>query len=347
MAGQYVTGTQNVRQLGSTDLYIGPLGFGARAAGGADWPGGLGSQDDRDSIAAIRRAVELGMNWIDTAPVYGLGHSEEVVGQAIKGLFRRPYIFTKCGAIWDENRNVQNSLRAESIRREVEGSLSRLGVDAIDLYQIHFPVPDADIEAAWSTLAALQKEGKVRHIGVTNFDVAQLRRIEAIAPVASVQVQYSLVKREVEEEILPYAREHNIGVLAYQPLFSGLLTGKLTRERVASFSENDWRRTDPEFQEPQLTRNLDLVELLRSIAEKRGRTAGEVAIAWVLRDPTITGTIIGGRTPEQVEGTAGAAELRLSEGELAEIGSAINMGNMGMGASHSSTMDEIMRGEMR
>ena len=307
------------QRLGNTDLMISRLGYGARAAGGADWPGGLGRQDDADSIATIRRALELGINWIDTAPIYGLGHSEEVVGQAIKGVAERPYLFTKCGVLWDEKGTPSNNLMAASLRMQVEGSLRRLGTETIDLMQIHFPMPDGEIEEGWSALAAMQREGKIRHIGVSNFDVAQLRRIQAVAPVASVQAQYSLVMPGIEGDILPYAEANGIGVLAYQPMHSGLLSGSTTRERVAGYAANDYRRTDPEFMEPRLSRTLELVETLRAIGGRHGRIPGEVAIAWALRRPAVSGAIIGGRRPEQVEGIAGAADLILSAAELAEI----------------------------
>jgi aryl-alcohol dehydrogenase-like predicted oxidoreductase len=313
------------KRLGTTDLSISPLGFGARAAGGADWPGGLGQQDDGDSIATINRALDLGINWIDTAPVYGLGHSEEVVGRAIKGRSNRPYIFTKCGVVWDAQGNPMNDLKRASLRLQVEDSLRRLGIETIDLMQIHFPVPDADIEEGWTALAELQGEGKIRHLGVSNFDVNQLRRIQAIAPVASVQAQYSLVAPGIEGDILPFAEAHGIGVLVYQPMHSGLLSGSTTRERVAKYAENDYRRTDPEFQEPRLSHNLDLVEKLRAIGQRHGRISGEVAIAWTLRQPAVTGAIIGGRRPDQVEGIAGASGLHLTLPELDEIVAAVEM----------------------
>jgi aryl-alcohol dehydrogenase-like predicted oxidoreductase len=310
-------------RLGTTDLFISSLGFGARAAGGADWPGGLGHQDDADSIATINRALDFGINWIDTAPVYGLGHSEEVVGRAIKGRSDRPFIFTKCGVVWDAQGNPRNELKRASLRTQVEESLRRLGIEAIDLYQVHFPAPDADIEEGWQTLAELQREGKIRHLGVSNFAVSQLRRIQAIAPVTSVQAQYSLVMPGIEGDILPFAQEHGIGVLAYQPMHSGLLSGSTTHERVAQYAENDYRRTDPEFQEPRLSRNLDLVETLRAIGARHDRIPGEVAIAWTLRQPAVTGAIIGGRRPDQVEGIIGAADLRLSADELAETAATV------------------------
>ena len=312
-----------IRQLGSTDLYITPIGFGAWAIGGGQWAGGWGPQDDQDSIAAINRALDLGMNWIDTAPAYGLGRSEQVVAQALKGRSDRPYIFTKCAIRWRPDRTLYNSLKAESVREEVENSLRRLETDVIDLYQIHWPDPEPEIEEGWSTMAELQKEGKVRYIGVSNFNVEQMRRLQAIAPIASLQPPYSLIKRDVESEILPFAQQQNIGVIVYSPMMSGLLTGKMTRERIANFPEDDWRRNDAEFKEPRLSRNLQLVEHLRTIGERHGRSPGEVAIAWTLRHPAVTGAIVGARRPDQVDGIIGAGEFRLSDDEITEIETAL------------------------
>lgn len=309
----------DTRQLGQTDLHITPVGFGAWAIGGGEWVGGWGSQDDQESIAAIQRALDLGINWIDTAPAYGLGRSERVVAQALKGRTERPYIFTKCAIRWREDRSLYNSLTAESVREEVENSLRRLETDVIDLYQIHWPDPVEQIEEGWHTMAELQREGKVRYIGVSNFSVEQMRRMQAIAPVASLQPPYSLVKPQVEEELLPFCLEQLIGVIVYSPMMSGLLTGKMTRERIAGMPDDDWRRNDAEFQEPRLTRNLELVEVLRSIGEQYGRSPGEVAVAWTLRHPAVTGAIVGARRPSQIEGTIGAADLRLSPEDLARI----------------------------
>ncbi len=307
------------RPLGNTDMEITPIGFGAWAIGGGNWGGGWGSQDDQDSIAAINRAIDLGINWIDTAAVYGLGRSEQVVARALKGRTDRPYVFTKCGLVWDENRQVGNSLKADSIRKECEDSLRRLETDVIDLYQIHWPNPDEDIEEGWSTMAELQKEGKVRWIGVSNFSVEQMQRAQAIAPVSSLQPPYHLLKPEVEEEILPFCLDQGIGVINYSPMASGLLTGRMTRERIESLPEDDWRKRGEEFQEPNLSRNLELADLLGQIGERHGRSAAVVAIAWTLRHPAITGAIVGARRPEQVDGVIDAAEFRLSEEELAEI----------------------------
>jgi aryl-alcohol dehydrogenase-like predicted oxidoreductase len=307
------------RQLGNTDLKITPVGFGSWAIGGGDWEFAWGPQDEREAIEAIERAVDLGMNWIDTAAVYGLGRSEELVGQAVRGMTRKPYIFTKCSMIWDEKRQIHRSLKADSVRRECEASLRRLGVDVIDLYQIHWPNPDAEIEEGWETLARLKEEGKIRHIGVSNFDVDQMRRAQAIAPIASLQPPYSLLRRDVEEEILPFCLENNIGVIVYSPMASGLLTGAMTRERVAAFPADDWRRRNREYQEPRLSRNLALADALASIGARSGRSAGEVAIAWTLRLPAVTGAIVGGRNGRQVEGIIGAGTFRLNDREIREI----------------------------
>ncbi len=310
------------RTLGNSDLKITPVGYGAWAVGGSGWQFAWGSQDDNDSIAAIHRALSLGVNWIDTAAVYGLGHSEEVVARALKSWSgAKPYVFTKCGLRWDAQGNVQKVLSADSIRREVEDSLRRLAIDVIDLYQIHWP-PDPDspaLEEGWSTLANLKREGKVRWIGVSNFNVQQLQRAQAIAPVASLQPPYSLVHREIENEILPYCRRQGIGVIVYSPMASGLLTGAMTRERAATLPKNDWRRGHADFTEPNLSRNLALVERLRKIAERRNCSIGEVAIAWTLYHPAVTGAIVGARNAKQAEGVMRAGDLRLSEDEVSEI----------------------------
>jgi aryl-alcohol dehydrogenase-like predicted oxidoreductase len=307
------------KQLGNSDLFITPMGFGAWAIGGGGWEFAWGHQDDGDSIAAIHEALDAGINWIDTAAVYGTGHSEEVVARALEGVRDRPYLFTKCSMVWDERREIGHSLKADSIRRECEASLRRLRVDAVDLYQIHWPDPDEDIEEGWATLAALKQEGKFRHIGVSNFNVAQMKRAQAIAPITSLQPRFSLLHREIEGEILPFAAREKIGVIAYSPMASGLLTGAMTRERVAGLPPDDWRKRHPDFQEPQLSRNLRLVSLLRTIGKRRGHTPAEVAVAWVLHNPAVTGAIVGARRPGQVRGVAGAAEFRLNPREVAEI----------------------------
>jgi aryl-alcohol dehydrogenase-like predicted oxidoreductase len=307
------------RALGSTDLEITPLGIGAWAMGGGGWKFAWGPQDDALSIAAIHKALDDGINWIDTAPVYGLGHSEEVVARALAGRQQKPYIFTKCARNWTPERQIFPSLKRDAVRQECEDSLRRLQVDCIDLYQMHWPEPDEDIEEGWETMARLQEEGKVRWIGVSNFSIDQLDRIRKIAPPASLQPPYSILSPEIEEGQLPYCGSHDIGVLVYSPMKSGLLTGKMTRERVAAMPEDDFRQRTPHFQEPKLSRNLELVELLRAIGARHGRTPGEVAIAWTLRLPVVTAAIVGLRSPEQVDGVIGAANFRLSGEEIDEI----------------------------
>ena len=311
------------RQLGNSDLHITRLGVGAWALGGSGWFGSMGPQKEDDSVPAIHAALDHGLNWIDTAALYGLGHSEEVVARALQGRTPRPYVFSKCERVWDENRNVGASLKADSIRRECEGSLRRLEVDVIDLYQIHWPEPDADIEEGWTELARLQQEGKVRYIGVSNFSVAQMKRAQAIAPITSLQPPYSIVTRDIEKEILPYCQANNIGVIIYSPMSAGLLTGSMTRERVANFLPEDWRRNMPNFKEPLLSRNLRLVEHLREIGKRRGHSPGEVAIAWTLHHPAVTGAIVGFRNPQQMSGIIGALEFRLTPQEMAEIEQAL------------------------
>ena len=310
------------RKLGNSDLYITAVGYGAWAIGGSGWQFGWGLQDDNDSIAAIHRSLELGVNWIDTAAVYGLGHSEEVVARALKEWSGpKPYIFTKCGLHWDAMGQVRKVINANSIRAEVEYSLRRLSVDVIDLYQIHWP-PDPDsseLEEGWSTLADLKREGKVRWIGVSNFNVQQLRRAQAIAPVTSLQPRYSLVHREVEEQILPYCLHEGIGIIVYSPMASGLLTGAMTRERAANLPEDDWRKTSPDLTEPDLSRNLLLIERLRQLGKRHNRSVGEVAIAWTLHNPAVTGAIVGARNARQAEVVMRAGDLRLSNEAVNEI----------------------------
>ena len=308
------------RQFGTSDMRITPIGVGAWAMGGGNWEFGWGAQDDAQSIAAIHYALDQGVNWIDTAAVYGLGRSEEVVARALAD-YRgsRPYIFTKCSMVWDDQRQVSQSLKADSIRRECEASLRRLHTDVIDLYQIHWPDPEPDIEEAWSELVKLQQEGKVRFIGVSNFTVEQMKRAQAIAPITSLQPPYSLLSRGVERDILPYCQQQGIGVIVYSPMASGLLTGAMTRERIAQMPEDDWRRRDEKFIEPQLSRNLELVERLRAIGQRHGRSPGEVALAWTLHNPAVTAAIVGVRSPQQVDGVIGAGAFRLSDDEVAEI----------------------------
>jgi len=304
------------RQFGNSDMQITPLGLGTWAIGGGGWAFGWGPQDDEASIATIHRAIDLGINWIDTAAVYGLGHSEEIVAKALKGRSDRPYVFTKGSRVWNDQGEITSSLKEQSLRREVENSLRRLEVDTIDLYQLHWPNPDPDIEEGWSTLAKLKSEGKLRYIGVSNFSVEQMERARKIAPITSLQAPYSLIKRDIERDILPYCQEHNIGVIVYSPMMSGLLSGKMTRERIDNFPEDDWRKRNEEFQEPRLSRNLKLASLLQDIGYPYNRTTAE---AWTLRHPAVTGAIVGGRRPEQVEEIIGAAEFRLSESELEQI----------------------------
>jgi len=287
--------------------------------GGGGWAFAWGAQDDRESIEAIHAALDAGVNWIDTAAVYGLGHSEEVVAKAVAGRSNRPYIFTKCARIWNSERQIQKSLKAASVRRECEESLRRLRVDVIDLYQIHWPEPDEDVEEGWSELAKLQQEGRVRWIGVSNFSAAQMQRAQAIAPITSLQPPYSAISPEIEAAQLPYCQANGIGVLAYSPMKSGLLTGKMTRERAAALPEDDFRRRAPAFQEPALSRNLALADLMVKIGERHGRSAGEVAIAWVLRHPAVTAAIVGMRSAAQTHGVLGALEFRLTAEEIAAI----------------------------
>jgi aryl-alcohol dehydrogenase-like predicted oxidoreductase len=306
-------------QLGQTGLEITRVGFGAWALGGGDWEHGWGPQDDHQSIAAIHHALEHGINWIDTAAAYGFGRSEQVVGRALQGASERPYIFTKCSLLQGPDRRVAHSLKRDSILREADASLRRLGVDAIDLYQIHWPIPVADIEEGWAALAELKQQGLVRHIGVSNFNVEQLQAIKQIGPVDTLQPEYSLIERAVEHELLPYAERSGIGVIAYSPMGSGMLTGAMTGARVATLPEDDWRKHDPRFSEPQLSRNLELVERLRMVADRHDTTPGAVAVAWTLRNPAVDGAIVGFRRPDQVDPILAAANLELTDEDLAEI----------------------------
>ena len=280
------------RQLGNSDLRLTPIGFGAWAIGGGNWDFGWGPQDDRESVEAILRALDGGLNWIDTAAIYGLGHSEEIVAKALAETTKKPYVFTKCSMRWNENRQIYRSLKRDSLREELENSLRRLKRDVIDLYQIHWPEPEAEIEEGWEALARFKEEGKVRYIGVSNFNVEQMKRAMKIAPITSLQPPYSLVSPEVEKEILPFCKANNIGVINYSPMASGLLSGKMTAERIAAMPEDDWRRRAPQFQEPKLSRNLKLVELLREIGNAHQVQPGVVAIAWTLRNPAVTAAIV-------------------------------------------------------
>jgi aryl-alcohol dehydrogenase-like predicted oxidoreductase len=305
--------------LGTTGLEITRIGFGAWAIGGGGWEFGWGPQEDEESIASIHRALEQGINWIDTAAAYGFGHSERIVGRALEGLAERPYVFTKGSLLEGPGRRVVHNLRRDSLMREAEASLQRLGVDAIDLYQIHWPDPAPDIEEGWSALAELKDRGLVRHIGVSNFGVEQLRRIEQIAPVETLQPPYSLVAREIEDEVLPFAERTGIGVIVYSPMGSGLLTGTMTRERIESLPDDDWRKHDARFQEPQLSRHLALVERLKVVAERYDTSPGAVAAAWTLSNPGVDGAIVGFRRPDQVDPLLAAAGLELTGEDLAEI----------------------------
>jgi aryl-alcohol dehydrogenase-like predicted oxidoreductase len=309
-------------ELGSTGLEITRFGFGAWAIGGGGWEFGWGPQEDDESIEAIQRALELGVNWIDTAAGYGFGRSEQVVGRALDALGsrQRPYVFTKCSLLEGPDRRVVHNLERDSILREADGSLRRLGVDAIDLYQIHWPNPDQDIEEGWGALAELKEQGLVRHIGVSNFDVDQVRRIQQIAPVETLQPQYSLIERDAERDLLPFAEQEGIGVIVYSPMGSGLLTGKMTRERIEGLADDDWRKRDPRFQEPQLSRHLELVERLEAVAERHDTTPGAVAAAWTLVHPAVDGAIVGFRRPDQVDPIVSAAGLELTPEDLSEIG---------------------------
>jgi aryl-alcohol dehydrogenase-like predicted oxidoreductase len=312
----------STKKLGNSDLELTSIGFGAWAIGGGDWQYAWGPQEDKASVEAIHAALDAGVNWIDTAAVYGLGHSEEVVGRALKESSKKPYVFTKSSMTWAEDRKIVQTMK--KIREEVEGSLRRLGVDTIDLYQIHWPVPDDEVEEGWTTMAELQREGKVRWIGVSNFSVAQMERALKIAPITSLQPPYSIINRNIEPEILPFCAQHGIGVINYSPMQSGLLTGAMTKDRIAKMPQDDFRRNTKQFQEPLISRNLELVELLRGIGNAHGVEPGVVAIAWTLHNPAVTAAIVGGRSAKQVEGVLPAATFRLTEPEFAEIGKFIS-----------------------
>src|SRR5689334_18939405 len=299
--------------FGATGMEITRVGFGAWALGGGGFEWSWGAQEDEESIAAIHHALELGVNWIDTAAQYGFGHSEEVVGRALEGLDERPYVFTKGGQPKGPGGETLHDLTRDGLRRELEGSLARLGLDAVDLYQIHWPIPDEQIEEGWAALVELRDEGLTRHIGVSNFSVEQLRRAQEIAPVETLQPPYSLIARDVEDEILPFAKQQGIGVIVYSPMGSGLLTGKMTRERIESLPDDDWRKQSPEFREPRLSKHLELVERLEAVAERHGVTPGAVAVAWTLRNPAVDGAIVGFRRPDQVDPIVAAADLELGD----------------------------------
>ena len=307
-----------MRQLGNTDLKLTTVGLGTWAMGGP-WECGWGPQDDGEAVETILRALELGINWIDTAAIYGLGHSEELVGAALKKTNARPVIATKCGLLWDDKGRKVNCLKTESIREECHASLERLGVEVIDLYQMHKPVPDEDIEQAWEEMVRLKEQGKVRHIGVSSFTVAQLERIGRIHPVASLQPPYSMLMRDIEDELLGYCADNNIGVVVYSPMQKGLLTGKFTPERLAGLPLDDYRRRTPDFHEPKFTATLQLVDKLRPIAERNEMTCAQLAVSWVLRRDEVTAAIVGARRPDQITETAAASDLSLAQEDIEQI----------------------------
>jgi aryl-alcohol dehydrogenase-like predicted oxidoreductase len=306
------------RQLGYSDLKLTTVGFGTWAIGGP-WQYGWGPQDDSQATFAILRALQLGVNWIDTAPVYGLGHSEELVGRTLKQTSHKPFIATKCSLLWNKKGEKVSCLKAESIRKECHASLKRLGVEVIDLYQMHWPEPDEDIEQGWEEMARLADEGKVRYIGVSNFNVEQIERVKKIYPVASLQPPYSMIHREAEEQLLGYCAENNIGVVTYSPIGRGLLTGKFSQQRLAALPLDDHRRRNADFQEPQFTATLELVDKLRPIAERNGRTLAQLAISWILRRNEVTSAIVGARRPDQIEETAPASDWCLGDEDIEEI----------------------------
>jgi aryl-alcohol dehydrogenase-like predicted oxidoreductase len=323
--------------LGVTTLEISRVGFGAWAVGGGNWQGGWGPQDDDASVAAVHHAVERGVNWVDTAPAYGLGHAEEVVGAALATMADgdRPYVFTKCGLVWNADREISNVLAPESVRAECEASLRRLGVDRIDLLQIHWPSHDGTpIEESWETMASLVDEGKVGHIGVSNFGIDLLDRCEAVRHVDTVQPELNLVNRQVAADVVPWCRAHGTGVLAYSPMRSGLLTGRFSAERVRSLPDDDWRRVHEDFQEPGLSRNLALVKRLAVVAERAGCTLPELSVAWTLAWPGVSAAIVGARNPDQVDGWIGGASLKLGDKDLDEIATAIAETGAGTGPAH-------------
>ena len=314
------------KKLGNSDMEITRVGLGAWAIGGT-WDWGWGAQEDQDSINTIVKAIESGINWIDTAPIYGLGHSEKVIAKALKALPNKPYIFTKCGLVWDEQGNVKGELTKSSVIKEAEDSLKRMDIDVIDLYQIHWPNPDEQIEEAWEAMLELQHQQKIRYLGASNFSIDQMNRVKAIGPLTSLQPQYNLVTRDIEKDILPYCLEQNIGVINYAPMASGLLTGKMSSEHLASLPDDDWRKDPekaPQFAEPKFSRNMQLVELLKEIANKHSCSVGEVAIAWTLHHDAISGAIVGQRKPEQVEGIIRAGDIELSDSEINTLTTFVN-----------------------
>jgi len=307
-----------MRQLGYTDLKLTTVGLGTWAMGGP-WQFGWGPQNDNEAIAAISAALDEGINWIDTAPVYGLGHSEELIAKALKQTRQKPLIATKCGLLWNEKKEKVGCLKRKSIRQECHASLKRLRVEVIDLYQMHWPDPQEDIEQAWEEMAKLAEQDKVRYLGVSNFNIEQIKRLQKIYPVASLQPPYSMLHREAEDELLGFCARNNIGVLAYSPMQRGLLTGKFSHERLASLPLDDHRRWNPDFQEPQFTATLELVEQLKEIAQRNGRTLAQLAISWVLRQPEVTAAIVGARRPQQIAETAPASDWNLSQEDIEQI----------------------------
>ncbi|MBN1361337.1 MAG: aldo/keto reductase [Sedimentisphaerales bacterium] len=306
------------RGLGNTDMELTTVGLGTWAIGGP-WQFGWGPQDDDEARGAVLTALEHGINWIDTAPVYGLGHSEKLVGEALRQTTHRPYIATKCGLRWNQRREKVPCLEPESIRRECDESLARLGLEVIDLYQMHWPDPPNDFEAGWEMMVRLRDEGKVRYLGVCNYSVAQLECISRIEPPVSLQPPYSMIRRDVEDELLGYCAEHDMGVLAYSPMQRGLLTGKFNAKGLAGLTPDDHRRRSPEFQDPQFGATVELVEALKPIAERHGRTRAQLAVAWVLRRPEVTSAIVGARRPSQIEETVQAADWNLGQEDIAAI----------------------------
>jgi aryl-alcohol dehydrogenase-like predicted oxidoreductase len=306
------------RRLGQTELELTVIGLGTWAIGGP-WEIGWGPQDDNESIPTILAAIEAGINWIDTAPIYGCGHSEEVIGKAIKELGERPIIATKCGLLWDEQHRKVGCLEGESIISECEASLRRLGIERIDLYQMHWPGPDEQIEEAWEAMVRLAEQGKIRFVGVSNFSVSQLQQVRRIHPVASLQPPYSMITRAAENELFGYCWDNGIGVVCYSPMQKGLLTGKFSARRVAGLAPDDHRRRDRNFLEPKLSANLKLVDRLKPIAQRNGITLAQLAIAWVLRRQEVTAAIVGARRADQIQETVAAGDIELSPEDLSDI----------------------------
>lgn len=307
------------KKLGNTDFEITSVGFGAWAIGGAGWEFGWGKQDDDKSIRAIHKAIDSGINWIDTAAVYGLGHSEEIVAKALKGMQKKPYVFTKCELRWDEKGKIYNCIKKDSVKYECEMSLKRLQVDVIDLYQIHWPNPDSEIEEGWEAMQELKAEGKIKYAGVSNFSMEQMERIMKIAQISSLQPPYSLSHPVTEKEIIPYCEKNNIGVIVYSPMASGLLSGKMTRERIKALPDDDWRKNSPQFKEPRLTKNMQIVEKLKEIGKKYNVEAGAAAIAWTLRLSGVTAAIAGARSPEQVDLIVSAGNITLEQDDIHKL----------------------------